>query len=144
MLEHPTANVWQMDTVEGVKGNNESVVLTLLYTKTNLQLYFKLKSSCTSEVNRIFEGIKKYLGADLFKQAFKCILTDNGKEFRDPLSIEIDLGTGEKVTSVFFCETRRSDQKGKCEKNHEHFREIIPKGISFNPYTNTSIIFQIR
>lgn len=136
ILEHTSANIWQMDTVEGVKGCDEPVILTLLYTKTNLQLYFRLKSSCSSEVNRIFDGIKKYLGTDVFKQTFECILTDNGKEFRDPLSIEVDPETGEKVTSVFFCEARRSEQKGKCEKNHEHFRELIPKGKSFRPYTN--------
>lgn len=31
-------------------------------------------------------------------------------------------------TRVFFCDPLRSDQKGKCEKNHEEIRKILPKG----------------
>ncbi len=58
---------------------------------------------------------------------------DNGSEFKDPLMIETSMLTGEKLTNVFFCEARRSDQKAKCEKNHVHFRECVPKGISMNP-----------
>ena len=46
----------------------------------------------------------------------------------------MDDKTGEVLTRIFYCEPRRSDEKGKCEKNHEHFRELIPKSISMNPY----------
>lgn len=140
LVHHPHANVWQMDTLIGKKGEDENAILSLLYTKTNLQLFFKLKSNCIDEVNRVFEDIKVQLGTDIFKETFQCILTDNGKEFSNPLSIETDALTGETLTHVFYCEPRRSDQKGKCEKNHEHFRECIPQGISFNPYMKTDII----
>ena len=140
LLENPGVNIWQMDTLIGKKGEGENTVLSLLYTKTNLQLFFKLKSNCADEVNRVFERIKKHLGSDLFKEIFECLLTDNGKEFSDPLSIEADSQTGETLTHVFYCNPGRSDQKGKCEKNHEHFRECIPQGISFNPYMHSDII----
>ncbi|MEG0959507.1 MAG: hypothetical protein RSE60_00340, partial [Erysipelotrichaceae bacterium] len=50
--------------------------------------------------------------------------------------IETDPITGEKLISIFYCDSRHSEQKGKCEKNHEHFRECIPKGHSINPYTH--------
>lgn len=135
--EHPTANIWQMDTVEGKKGG--SAVLSLLFTKTNLQLYFKISSICTEEVKRVFDGIKEHLGDDLFKETFECILTDNGKENRDPEAIENNLDRTEKLTSLFYCEPRRSDQKAKCEKNHEHFREILPKGESMDGYGQKTI-----
>lgn len=138
-LNNPAANIWQMDTVEGIKGENEAAVLTLHYTKTNLQLYFKIRSICESEVIRIFDSIKTYLTADIFKEVFTCILTDNGKEFKDPLSLEVDPITGEPLIRVFYCDPRRSDQKGKCEKNHEHFREFIPKGNSMNDITHSQM-----
>ncbi|MEG2837963.1 MAG: hypothetical protein RR863_07830, partial [Erysipelotrichaceae bacterium] len=83
LIEHPSVNLWQMDTVEGIKGDKEAAVLTLHYTKTNLQLYFKINRICSEEVVRIFNGIKSYLGTDIFKDTFSCILTDNGKEFKD-------------------------------------------------------------
>ncbi len=134
---HPSTNVWQMDTVEGIKGG--SSVLTLHHVKSNLQLYFKINSTCSSEVLRVFNGIKKHLGDQIFKEVFDCFLTDNGKEFRDPISIITNCETGEILSNIFYCEPRRSDQKGACEKNHEHFRECIPKGIDIKLYSHTQI-----
>jgi transposase len=126
-----------MDTLEGKKGG--SAVLSLLFTKTNLQLYFKISTICIEEVNRIFNGIRRHLGNDLFKETFGCILTDRGKENRDPVSIETDPESGEVLTRVFYCDAQRSEQKGKCEKNHEHFREMIPKGRNMDRFGQKTI-----
>ena len=85
-----TLNIWEMDTVLGKNGSDEKCVLTLLYRKTNLQLYFLLDSCIMLEVQRVFDGIKEYLGAELFSEIFQIILTDNRKEFHDPLNLETD------------------------------------------------------
>ena len=50
-----------------------------------------------------------------------------------------DPNSGEVLTRVFYCDARRSEQKGKCEKNHEHFREIIPKGRDMDGYGQKTI-----
>lgn len=136
--DNPNANIWQLDTVLG-KVVEGACVLSLLYTKSNLQLFFKLNSRSEEEVNRIFDSIKMHLGDDLFKEIFEVILTDNGSEFLDPISIETSNETGEKLINVFYCKPNRSDQKGKCEKNHEHFRELIPKGYSMEVYDEKDI-----
>lgn len=133
------ANVWEMDTVIGKKGVDEKCVLTLLHQKSNLQLYFLLEHKNCLEVNKVFDKIKQKLGKDLFKEMFTLILTDNGSEFKDPLSIETDCTTGEVLTHLYFCRPRRSDDKGKCEKNHEHFRECVPSGTSMNSLTEKDI-----
>lgn len=138
-IDNPTINIWQLDTIEGVKGG--AAVLSMLHTKSNLQLYFKIDSVSSNEVVRIMDSIKEYLSEDIFKEVFECFLTDNGKEFKDPLRIETSKNTGEILCKVFYCEARRSDQKGACEKNHEHFREFIPKGIDISPYTKKHINF---
>ena len=142
MQDNVAANIWQLDTIEGQKGFDQHAVLSLLHMKSNLQLYFKLKSICCSEVVSVLDSIKNHLGTDLFKDTFTAILTDNGKEFRDPLSMESCPLTGEKLTQIFYCEPRRSDQKAKCEKNHVHFRECVPKSRSMNDITD-SILFHI-
>lgn len=139
IAEEPSVNVWQMDTVMGKKGGDEKCVLSLLYTKTNLQLYFIMDRCDSLQVNQIFERIKAKLGSDLFKQTFTVILTDNGHEFSEPLQIETDPDTGEKLINIYYCNPGRSDQKGKCEKNHEHFRELVPKGVSMNPLSQRRI-----
>lgn len=139
ILDNPGINLWQLDTIEGVKGENEAATLSLLHTKSNLQLYFLLKSICQEQVSKVFNHLKASLGDDLFRETFECIVTDNGKEFKDPLSIETSSITGEGLIRVFFCEPRRSDQKGKCEKNHVHFRECFPKGKSMNSLTTKKL-----
>lgn len=138
---HPGLNLWQMDTVEGVKGKDEPCILTLLYLPTNLQLYFKLEHQTVEEVNRAFTYIKNSLGAQLFKVTFTVILTDNGSEFKDPQTIETDEITGEKLINVFYCHPSRSDEKGSCERNHRELRRMVPQGISWKPYKPADITF---
>jgi len=135
---NPT-NIWQMDTIEGKKGHDQHSLLSLLHTRSNLQLFFKMKDITIESVISVLDGIKEFLGYDVFKESFSVILTDNGKEFRDSISMEIMRSNGEFVTHVFYCDPRRSDQKGKCEKNHVHFRERVKKGKSLNDYTQTQI-----
>ena len=137
--EHPDLNIWEMDTIIGKQGKEEKCVLSLLYKKTNLQFYFLLDSLNVLQVNKIFDAIKQVLGSALFKDTFSIILTDNGHEFSEPQIIETDPNTGEQLCHVFYCEPRRSDQKGKCEKNHEHFREMIPKSHSMNTLSKKEI-----
>ena len=133
--EDALSNIWEMDTVLGPKGKDEKCALSLLHRKSNLQLYFLINHREMLEVNKVFDAIKSVLAPELFKETFTIILTDKGSEFFDPLSIETDPNTGEKLISVYYCEPRRSDEKGKCEKNHEHFRELVPKGSSINSFT---------
>ena len=139
MENNPPSHLWEMDTVIGKKGANEKCVLSLLHRATNLQLYFLLESHTMAEVNRVFDGIKNYIGPDLFKETFEVLLTDNGSEFYDPLSIETDPETGEKLIDIYYCKARHSEQKGQAEKNHEHFRELVPKGKSMNPLSRKDI-----
>lgn len=86
-------------------------------------------------VEKAFKNIKQILGIETFKKAFEVILTDNGSEFFNPLSIEIDEETGEIISHVFYCDSGASWQKGMIEKNHEFIRYVLPKGSSFNELT---------
>ena len=135
-LDNPHANIWEMDTIEGKKGTDEKAVLSLLHRQSNLQLFFILKTHTQIEVELVFKTIKSTLGEELFTKYFEIILTDNGNEFKNPIALESSIDGDRKLISIYYCEPKRSDQKGKCEKNHEHFREFIPKGISFKPYTD--------
>lgn len=123
---YPHLDIWEMDTVEGKKGCK--ALMTLLHRKSNLMLIFLIHSICKKEIVRIFNFIKSNLGDSLFSQTFPIILTDNGKEFFDIEGIENSFFTSQRLTRLFFCDSRQSQQKGKIEKNHEHIREIIPKG----------------
>jgi len=88
---------------------------------------------------RAMDSIKDDPGPELFTATFPIILTDSGTEFHDPLSIETDPSPGTKLIQVYFCKPRRSDEKGKCEKNHVHFRECVPRGVSMEPLSKRDI-----
>ena len=131
------ANIVQMDTVIGPYKSNESCILTLLFTASNFLMVFKLENKTTESVNKMFDYLKDTLGLELFSKLFQIILTDNGAEFFDPDYIEYN-GLYEK-SRVFYCDPRQSQQKGKIEVAHEYIRRYIPKGTSFNPYSQEQL-----
>ncbi|MEG1310354.1 MAG: IS30 family transposase [Bacilli bacterium] len=131
----------QMDTVEGIKGH--SILLTLFIVPFKLLLAYKLDGQTVEQVNnKIFE-LKSNLGYELFHNIFPIILTDNGKEFKRPLPIENN-GNDVIDTKLFYCEPRRSDQKGSIEVCHEYIRRYIEQGKDLDKYTNEDIALMIN
>lgn len=129
-------NIVEMDTVEGVKG--ESVLLTLLWRQSNFMLAYKLDNKDSQSVNKFFLYLKNLLGYEKFHELFPIILTDNGVEFSKPDEIEFN-GYHVYKTKLFYCDPGHSEQKGKIENNHEYIRRFIPKGKSFDNYTQDDI-----
>lgn len=136
--EKQFADVVEMDTVLSCRGV-DACLLTLLFRKSNFMLAFLLKEKTAKEVAKVFEWIKKQIGIELYKQTFEFVLTDNGSEFANPDSIELDYATGERVCRLFYCDPGKSGQKGKIEKNHVELRKIFPKGCDFSQFSQEQI-----
>lgn len=128
--KNPDASVVEMDTVEGIKGGK--VFLTLYFRKSKFMIIRLMEEKTMENVTKSIEQIRKIIGMEEYKKLFKVILTDNGTEFYDPMSIEKDKKTNEIVTQVFYCDPACSWQKGGIEKNHEYIRYILPKGSTFD------------
>lgn len=133
---HPNYNVCEMDTVEGKKGGK--VILTIFFRDCDLQLMFLRNTKTAADVTDTYHMIRKELG-DYFTDVFKIILTDRGTEFTDPGSVELDPVTGEYNCNVFFCDPQQTNQKSRCERNHEYIRYILPKGSSFDELSQYDI-----
>ena len=138
---HPDLPVVEMDTVEGIKGGK--VLLTFLFRSSRLMLAFILYEKTQKEVLRVFNMLEYELGNELFEKTFPIILTDNGTEFGDPLSLEFN-NEGIGRTRIFYCNPRASYQKGMLEKNHEFIRYVLPKGTSFDKLLQTDINLMIN
>ena len=136
MEEHPDIPLTQMDTVEGKKGGK--VLLTIHFVKAEFMLAFLRDYNDSRSVTDIFDAIDSCIGTDRFREIFPVILTDNGSEFSDPSAIETD-AAGCRRTRIFYCDPLASWQKGSAERNHEFIRGFIPKGRSFDPYTQDDI-----
>lgn len=131
--KHTEAKIVEMDTVEGKKGGK--VFLTLLFRESKFMLIYLMEEKTMKCVEEKFKEIKEKLGKELYKKAFEVVLTDNGSEFFNPMSIEKEEETEEINSHVFYCDPGASWQKGAIEKNHEYIRYVLPKGSSFDELT---------
>ena len=134
----PAAEVVEMDTVVGPTGTGPCL-LTLLFRKSNFMLAFWMPRKTSAEVAKVFARIRRALGKEAYSSTFRIILTDNGSEFADPMPIECDPETGEKLVSLYYCEPGKSGQKGKIEKNHVELRKVFPKGTDFTNVTQAEV-----
>lgn len=128
IASHPNCSIVEMDTVEGKKGGK--VFLTLLFRESKFMLIFLMENKTMECVEQKFNVLKELLGKDVYSKIFEVVLTDNGSEFFNPLSIE--KFDDEIVSQVFYCDPGASWQKGAIEKNHEYIRYVLPKGSSFD------------
>ena len=135
--KHADCSIVEMDTVEGIKGGK--VFLTLLFRQSKFMLIYLMENKTTECVEKAFNRIKETVGIETFKKAFEVILTDNGSEFFNPMSIEKNEKTEEIVSHVFYCDPEASWQKGAIEKNHEYIRYVLPKGSSFDELTQEKV-----
>lgn len=128
----------EMDTVIGRIGGK--VVLTLHFTFCNFMVGILLDNKTAAEVSVKLASLKrKFTAAGLtLGDVVPLILTDNGGEFSDIFTIEQNLD-GQKETALFFCDPMQSCQKPRVEKNHTLFRDIAPKGQSFDHFTQDTV-----
>lgn len=131
-------NIWQLDTVIGLQ-TDKKCLLTFLFVETNFMIIRLLDKKDISNVDNEFTNLKNILGTELYKKVIDIILTDNGVEFYDPIHIEYDLNTGEKLCSVYYCHPNSPDEKTEIEKNHEYIRYVLPKKSSFEHLTKEDI-----
>lgn len=128
----------EMDTVIGRIGGK--VIMTLHFTLCNFMVGFLLNDKSAVEVTEKLTRLKNNFAAAnvRFGDIFPQILTDNGGEFANCCAIE-NTPEGEKETSLFFCDPYKSCQKPKVEKNHTLFRDIVPKGESFDGFNQGTV-----
>jgi IS30 family transposase len=136
--EHGVKSWVEMDTVIGRIGGK--VVMTFDFTVCNFMFGLLLDNKTAAEATLKIRALKESLRLDhiRFGDVFPLLLTDNGGEFSNVSAFTDDLN-GVPETSLFFCDPYRSSQKPKVEKNHTLFRDIVPKGESFDHFTQETV-----
>ena len=138
MEENHLESYFEMDTVIGRPGGK--VILTMIATNCNFMFGLLLDNKTAVEAADKFTGLKNRLRDASFSPSdiMPVILTDNGGEFADVFSFENN-DEDQKELSVFFCDPMHSSQKPHVEKNHTLFRDIVPKGKSFDDFTQETV-----
>ena len=127
----------EMDTVKGRREKGKRL-LTMIFEHNSIMLLFLMPDGKAESVKRVFDYLERGLGTECFQRLFPVFLTDNGSEFKKVESLE-RTDEGEIRTNVFFCDPMASWQKPHIEKNHEYIRYVLPRGKSFDPYTQDDI-----
>ena len=128
----------EMDTVIGRAGGK--AILTFDFTLCNFMFGLLLEDKTAAETTQKIRSLKEKLFADGIRFGDICplALTDNGGEFANISAFIADVN-GEIETHLYFCDPFRSCQKPRVEKNHTLFRDIVPKGESFDLFTQETI-----
>ena len=138
MEEHPGTTYVEMDTVKGCREQGKRM-LTMLFTEQNLMLIFLMRDGKADTVVEQLDWLTAALGLEAFRKLFPVILTDNGVEFKHLKEMENTVD-GDRRTRVYYCDPQASWQKPHIEKNHEYIRYVLPRGKSFNPYTQQDMV----
>lgn len=140
MTSRDQGDVTQLDTVHGRK-KDRKCILTIHHPSTKFQIGRLLESCSADEVNRQIGEIRSLIGDDYYFKFFRVMLCDNGPEFDQMPDLEADRDTGEAYARVFYTRPYCSGDKGSCERNHELFRYVVPKGKSLDDLTQDDVNF---
>ena len=136
--ENPAVNIVEMDTVIGRIGGK--VIMTFQFVNVDFMFGILLDNKTAAEAGARIQELKEKLSRANFSfgKVFPLLLTDNGGEFSNVQAFENDL-SGQKETSVFFCDPNAPYQKPHVENNHTLFRSIVPGGTSFDDFTQETV-----
>jgi len=128
----------EMDTVIGRIGGK--AIITFDFTFCNFMFGVLIENMTAAEVTEKTASLKSRLFSHgiRFGDIFPVILTDNGGEFSNIFAFENGFD-GKRESQLFFCDPCQSSQKPRVEKNHTLFRDIVPKGNSFDDFSQSTV-----
>lgn len=138
MEEHPDLSQIETDTVIGELGGK--LIMTFQFVNVDFMFGLLLDDKTAAEAGDKIRKLKEKLNAAgvRFSDVFPVLLGDNGGEFSDVFAFENDL-QGNKESFLFFCDPHCPYQKPHVENNHTLFRNIVPKGNSFDDFTQETV-----
>ena len=135
MEEHPDSAVIQTDSVEGKK-TDKLAVLTVFHAESKLQTgYLYNRSNSSNEVYGLLRKHTRLLLDSIKGDRPIVFVTDNGLEFASISRLE----KMSPRVKVFFARPYCSTDKAGCERNHELYRYVFPKGHSFDGLTQEKV-----
>ena len=128
----------ELDSVIGHVGGK--IIVTLHFNAFDFMVGLlcenKTAAATATKINDLKEHLKSC--GFSFGDLFPILLTDNGGEFSCVNEIERDQD-GLQETRIFFCDPNAPFEKPHIEKNHTLFRDIVPKGSSFDNFSQETV-----
>lgn len=131
---------WEMDLVEGKKGKEEPFLLVLTERYSRKEIIELIPNKTQEAVINGLNRIERRIGVINFRELFKTITTDNGKEFYNYEGIETSF-TGSNIprTKQYYADAYCSWQRGSNENLNKMIRRFLPKGTSFKDLSSKEV-----
>jgi len=129
---------WEGDSIIGRRFGKKDALLTLSERKTREQIILKIESATQDSTLKALNKLEIRYGS-YFKEKFKSITLDNGREFLDWESIERSGLNGKKRTLVYFAHPYSSWERGTNENQNKMIRRFIPKGTDISKVSDRDI-----
>ena len=135
---HNIVSYGELDTVIGREGGK--VIMTIHFVTFDFMAGILLDNKTAAEAASKIRLLKEKLNANGFSfgELFPVMLTDNGGEFSCVQAFENN-ASEVLETHLFYCDPYASYEKPHIEKNHTLFRDIVPKGSSFDDFTQDTV-----
>lgn len=129
---------WEGDCIVGRRGGKKDGLFTLSERMTREEIIIKVDSLTQDSIIEAIDKLEGNYGS-LFKNKFKSITLDNGREFLDWEAIERS-STGRKTrTLVYFAHPYSAWERGTNENQNRMIRRFIPKGTDISKLSNRDI-----
>ncbi len=128
---------WEGDCIKGPR-KKKAGLFTLTERMTREQIMIKIRSLTQESILEAVDKLENRYG-NYFKDKFKSITLDNGREFLDWEAIEKSKLSDEKRTLVYFAHPYSSWERGTNENQNRIIRRFIPKGTDISKISNKEI-----
>lgn len=130
---------WEMDCVEGKKGNGRAALLVLSERKRREQIIYKIRDMTQESVIRVLDTLERKHGR-YFKEKFKTITVDNGSEFLNFKGMERSIRKpGKQRTKIYYAHPYSSWERGTNENSNKLIRRFIPKGTDIGKISQARV-----
>jgi len=129
---------WEGDSVIGKRLGRKDALFTLSERMTREQIVLKISSATQEAILKALNNLETNYGS-CFREKFKSITLDNGREFLDWESIERSGLNSEKRTLVYFAHPYSSWERGTNENQNRMIRRFIPKGTDISKLSGKDI-----
>jgi len=129
---------WEGDSIVGKRNGKKDGLFTLTERMTREEIIIKIKSMTQDSILRALNKLETSYGA-YFREKFKSITLDNGREFLDWEAIERSGLNGKKRTLVYFAHPYSSWERGTNENQNRMIRRFIPKGTDISKLSDKDV-----
>ena len=119
---------WEGDCIKS-RRKKKAGLFTLTERMTREQIILKIRALTQKSILRAMDRLENTY-RQCFKDKFKSVTLDNGREFLDWEAIENSGLNGEKRTLVYFAHPYSSWERGTNENQNRMIRRFIPKGTN--------------